>query len=40
MVLNPLFSDHMVLQRHRPIRVFGMGVGLVEVEFLGKKYSH
>lgn len=40
MILNPLFSDHMVLQRRRPIRVFGMGVGRVEVEFLGKKYSH
>ena len=38
MILHPLFSDHMVLQRGRPIRVFGMGVGKLEIEFLGRHY--
>ena len=35
MLLHSLFSDHVVLQADKPIRVFGMGTGHATVTFLG-----
>lgn len=35
MILSDLFSDHMVLQANKPIRIFGEGSGEVKVDFLG-----
>ena len=35
MRLNPLFSDHMVLQAGKPIRIFGDGAGRVRVSLNG-----
>lgn len=35
MNVSPLFADHMVLQRQKPIPVFGTGNGTVCVEFRG-----
>ena len=37
MNVSPLFADHMVLQRNKPIPVFGTGNGTVCVEFRGNK---
>ncbi|KQS30884.1 sialate O-acetylesterase [Dyadobacter sp. Leaf189] len=39
LALAPVFSDHMVLQRNKPIKVYGKaaGGGNVTVEFLGQK---
>lgn len=34
MSLSPLFTDHMVLQRQKPVRLFGTGEGRVRVSFL------
>ena len=39
MKLAEIFSDGMVLQANRPVRIFGSGRGTVEIDFLGKKYS-
>lgn len=39
MILHNLFSDHMVLQREKPIRLFGMGAGHISVTFLGATYE-
>ena len=39
MILHNLFSDHMVLQREKPIRLFGMGAGHLSVTFLGATYE-
>lgn len=39
MILHNLFSDHMVLQREKPIRIFGMGAGHIAITFLGKTYE-
>lgn len=39
MKLAKIFSDGMVLQRNKPIKVFGSGAGNVEVSFLGDKVS-
>ena len=36
MLLHPVFSDGMVIQANRPIRIFGEGGGTVRVEFCGK----
>ena len=36
MTLNGLFSDHMVLQAGKPVRVFGAGHGAASVSFLGE----
>ena len=36
MKLASIFTDHMVLQRDMPIRVFGTGEGKVKVTFLGE----
>ena len=38
MKLSVLFSDHMVLQRNKPINLWGEGEGKVCVELDGKKY--
>ena len=35
LVLNPIFTSHMVLQADAPIRVFGTGTGTVKVSFGG-----
>lgn len=32
LVLNPIFTSHMVLQADAPIRVFGTGTGTVNSE--------
>lgn len=37
MKLNSLFVDNMILQAHKPVRVFGEGDGEAEIEFCGKK---
>lgn len=39
MKLSSIFTDHMVLQAHQPIRIFGEGKGNVTVSFLGKTAS-
>lgn len=39
MILHNLISDHMVLQREKPIYIFGMGAGHIAVTFLGKTYE-
>lgn len=39
MILHNLFSDHMVLQCEKPIRLFGMGAGHIAVTFLGHTYE-
>lgn len=36
MKLNQIFTNHMVFQANKPIRVFGEGKGTVTVEFMGK----
>ena len=33
--LSKMFSDHMVFQRNKPVRVFGSGFGDISVEFCG-----
>ncbi len=33
MILNPIFTDHMVFAANKPIRVYGEGEGMVCVEF-------
>ena len=38
-VLNSIFTSHMVLQAGKPIRFFGMGEGSVSVTFKGEKKS-
>lgn len=37
MKLASIFTDHMVLQAQKPVKVFGEGKGTIEVEFLGEK---
>lgn len=37
--LNPIFTNDMILQANKPVRVFGNGTGDVTVEFLGKVQS-
>jgi hypothetical protein len=37
--LNPIFTNDMILQANKPVRVFGNGTGDVTVEFLGKTQS-
>lgn len=37
--LDPIFASHAVLQRDRPISLYGMGTGHVSVEFLGNTYE-
>lgn len=37
MKLHPIFSDHMVFQANRPIRIFGEGKGKVSVSLAGHK---
>lgn len=39
MELSSIFCDGMVLQANKPIRVFGIGRGNVEIEFCGKVYK-
>lgn len=39
MELAKIFSDGMVLQRNKPIKVFGKGKGSVKVSFLGNEVS-
>ena len=39
MILHSLFSDHMVLQQQKPIRIFGMGAGHIAITFLGATYE-
>lgn len=39
MELNALFTDNMVLQAEKPVRIFGTGNGKVNVEINGKTYS-
>ncbi|MBE6674605.1 MAG: sialate O-acetylesterase [Ruminococcaceae bacterium] len=34
--LNPIFSNGMVMQANKPVRIFGKGQGCVTVEFLGQ----
>ena len=34
MKLNSIFSNHMVLQANKPIRIFGTGEGTVEIDFI------
>lgn len=36
MNLNSIFSDHMILQANKPVRVFGLGAGSVTVELADK----
>mgnify|MGYP004525476893 FL=1 len=40
MKLASIFTDHMVVQANKPIKVFGEGKGKVRVEFLGKAIEH
>ena len=37
MIVSSLFTDHMVLQREKPIRIFGTGAGRVKITFLGEE---
>lgn len=37
--LATIFTDHMVLQANKPIKIFGEGQGEGKIEFLGKTYS-
>lgn len=37
--LDPIFGDHMVLQRDCEVRLYGTGIGHVSVEFLGNTYE-
>lgn len=39
MRLNEMFCDGAVFAANKPIRIFGTGGGLAEIEFLGKSYS-
>lgn len=39
MKLACIFTDHMVLQAERPIKIFGVGKGCATVNFFGEKYS-
>lgn len=39
MKLEKIFSDGMVLQANKNVRIFGTGKGKVEVEFLGERFS-
>lgn len=39
MKLNDIFTDHMILQANKPVRVFGSGRGKVIVEILGEKVT-
>ena len=36
MKLASIFTDHMVIQANKPIRIFGEGKGKVRIDFLGK----
>lgn len=36
--LSTIFTNHMVLQANKPIKIFGSGEGEAEIEFLGKVY--
>lgn len=37
--LATIFTDHMVLQANKPIKIFGSGEGSATIEFLGKTYE-
>lgn len=37
--LATIFTDHMVLQANKPIKIFGEGEGEGEIEFLGARYK-
>ena len=37
--LNPIFSDGMVLQGNKPVRVFGQGQGEISIKFMGETYT-
>lgn len=39
MKLASIFTDHMVLQANRPIKIFGEGSGSATVNFLGEEYK-
>lgn len=39
MKLASIFTDHMVLQAHKPIMIFGEGIGCGEISFQGRKYK-
>jgi len=39
MKLNQIFTDHMVFQANKPIRIFGEGKGTVSIEFAEKKIT-
>lgn len=38
MTLHKMFTDNMVLQANKPVRVFGQGRGVAKVRFCGKTY--
>ena len=38
MTLHKIFTDNMVLQANKPVRVFGQGSGVAKVRFCGKTY--
>ena len=37
--LATIFTDHMVLQANKPIKIFGEGEGSAKIEFLGNTYE-
>lgn len=39
MKLNPIFTSHMVIPAHKPVRIWGVGRGEATVEFAGQKKS-
>ncbi|MBO7150838.1 MAG: hypothetical protein J6V82_03715, partial [Clostridia bacterium] len=38
MTLHKMFTDNMVLQANKPVRIFGQGSGVAKVRFCGKTY--
>ena len=37
--LNPIFTNGMIMQANKPVRIFGSGEGAVDVDFLGQNKS-
>ena len=37
--LNPIFTNGMIMQANKPVRIFGSGEGEVAVDFLGQSQS-
>lgn len=37
--LNPIFTNGMIMQANKPVRIFGSGEGAVDVDFLGQSKS-